>query len=1578
MPFYLQPEEDEEDLLKPQLPTASTPPESPETTEEEEEESTKRPTINLGPDRKPYTSEIEGVAKFVEENIYIPLVDTFDGSRNADEVAEDRAELRQETAEKSNEIEEDAANDTSFAGETIRAGLGGIEDFAEGAVNLPGDLLSVTPIKVPRADFNFIRKNNTQIGKDVRNAVRFFVSARQVGKLLPGQLTAGKTGLGLAGGRFAGGFIEDFVGATGTANDETFIGRTPITQWLQTSDDKSALANRTVVGIEGGLIAATGGALIDKIGPVRQWQRLRSGPLAKFFPGIKQDPQATQKANEALGRLRKLLAKEYADDNFGASLNYTRTVEADLTARLAGEDRQLLNNFVEQAAKGSGDDVLQYLRARTDALVGAKAIDDVYDTMRYGGSPDEVVMDGFDWQATEGILEKLDFDLTDLRGLRTSLADEVSTFSEELTKQSGLSGARVKDIADLQQRSLNAPRLADVEAKELNIPLNLSAGQVRYIQDLRKLKGADGKLSVKFPKGVTITPGRRVKGLTSNNIDEYLEVLNAGPESAIRDRIVARLQNVDRPAALDDSIDTIEGLNTKVKGLQAEEAAASAQAAQTRSILEPSLRKQIEVEADIQKLELQREAFLAKVSGNEDAFKAKAQKLIEEPTPTIPREVVEQAVKTADETIPTLTRKAALEAGRSADSLIPVKARAPLSDVVEPNYVNTAAPIKSQLTEADMYSMAFGEKPLVELVRMAEQTPKRMGASDADVMLRANSAKVQEAYNEIVDQDVDPVQFIKDNFDFGFELNNEFILTIEGRALFVRTVNQVLKETQELSQTIFNQQKDGAAESIQNLSRLRLRGLAYFKLLKDDSAIKGDWLNNVGQVARESGKLPEGPKSKQYQDLIDKELDKAARIDASYKALLSMQKEIQMNPKLAAKRMERAIGNFALQHATPDNQINTWRTLTSATLKNADGLYINNLLSGPVTQAKNFWGGFYMSQGQPLMVLARSYFPGENNKELRAKAVASIGANIETFKEFSDLIGRGYQDSAKGFDPNNPTYLIWDEDLTKNMEAIHQKIFRGEASALEEVIYRMANGFNKFLASPMMQPMMRLMGSVDSFWKVTAGRQIAAQRAVEDAILELGETRPLTNKGQSRFAEIVTERKKAHMLDIFDEDGLTLIDDEAKELADMFTFQKTVGDTDFLTKKINELASFPGARMMGLTFIKTPSEILKASARFTPIIGTALRVTDQKYKTGSAYYRAMRDGMDGASYILGTVAAIGGATGNITGAGPLNYADNQTWRNAGNKPFTIKIPALGFEWNYSALEPISTPVGYIADLASMLKGDMRAHPVSLLGSNVVNKSYLKQVSTLAKMISMNDNDIKKLGAGIASNLVPIPFLGSSMRRQTSSIADPIQRETRAYVDTSWQDFLFKNAGFGLDQKLPPRLNSLTAQPIKKNGMEGAAGVTVNAVNAAVPFGAQIGVEQGDKTFEALYKYGVNINDPRYLKGPSGNINLDNNSITDFIKIRAQDGGFKRELDEYLFGNGEQFKLDKETTDQMLKDGFPVKQTPINKKLSSIISYYNTKARQVMIFGDSPGSEVFRQKYRDAQTKVNNSSLSNLK
>jgi len=1580
MPFYLPPEEDE-DLLKTQMSSQAKQPQpepepqpepDPEETTEDPRSQIKDSNVNLIiPDE-----QLSGIPKFIEENITIPLSDMLDPERDAEQVAQDREQERLTKRERLLEIDKVQQERTTFQSESERAIRGGIEDLAEGIVNLPIDVanfglketFALDNNPIPNVDFNFIRDNNTTAGDAVRTLVRYLGAARLGGKLTGGKLTAGKSGGSLIGGRAAQGFVEDFIGADGTAEDDTIIGSTPWTSYLQTSDRNNPIVNRTLVGFEGALFEATllGPAqdILKTVGVGKKTANVIE--RLNEWTAFKQTSKTTNKQAAAYEKFIQLADKSYYGELATGSLNTKQINEALINLDQTNE----LNAIIDKAA-GRDNEVRKYLILKLRGLNAANTIDEIHDTVKYGGPPEEIVMDGFDHQGTNGVLKSLELDLKNLRTRSAALDEEVSTFSNELTKQSSLSGTRAKDIRDLQERSLSAPRLADVEAKNLNIPVNLSAGQVRYIQDLRKLKGADGKLSVKFPKGVTITPGRRVKGLTSNNIDEYLEVLNAGPDSAIRDRIVARLQNVERPAALDDSIDTIEGLNTKVKDLQAEEAAASSQAAQTRSFLEPSLREQVEVKAQLRQLELQREAYLAKMSGDDEVFKVKAQQLIDSPTPDLPAEVVEQTLKKAEEALPTITRKAAMEAGRTADSLIPVKARAPLSDVVEPNYVGTANPIKSQLTEADIYSMSNSENSLIELKKRQERTAKRLGATDADVALRANSEEINRAYNEIVDQDLDYIEYLRENPLYGSIVNGEALLSLEGRALFLRAFNQVQKEIQELSQVAVNQSKDGAAELSSTLFRLVERAELRYKLLKDDSAIKGDMLNNIGQVARESSPLPKGPKSPSFQALIDHEAQYRAKQDVALRALQGMGKEIQLNPKSAARKMSRIIGALSFQEPTPKNQRRVWQTLWSANLKNLDGGYIQSLLSGPITQAKNFWGGFYQSSGQPLMVAARSYFPGGENKLVRAQAVASVAATVDTYKEINGLMSRLYSNSAVGFDINNPNYLIWDEDLTRNMEEIHQKAFRGELSAAEEVAYRTAVAGHKLVSSPKMQYMMKIMGSQDSFFKVIAGRQIAAQRAVEDAFMELGETRPFSAKSKAEFAEMVAARKEVHLLEIFEEDGLTLLDDEAKELADLFTFQKTVGDTDIITKKINEFAAFPGARMLGLTFIKTPSEILKASGHFTPGVSSILKKLDEKYKTGTPYYRAMRDGQEGASVFLGVLAFSGGVTGHITGAGPLNYQDNLTWQEAGNKPFTIKIPGTEIEFNYSALEPISTPVGLIADLAAMspIGGKkLHANPLNLLMSNVVNKSYLKQISTIAQMISMNDNDLKKLGAGIAGN-----FFYSGLRRQLGAIVDPKRRETRAYVDANIKDYFLKSAGLGFGLALPERLDAF-GKPLTRNGMEGAAGILTNIVNSVVPFGNQIGVQQGDKTFEALYKYGVNITDPRHLKGPTGaNINLDNDSINEFIKLRSQDGNFKKSIDAYLFGDEfkEQFEYDKQQTEAMMAiPGADRKNTPVYKELQKRISYYNGIARKMMLSSGGAGSANFRKRYEDAVDKVN--------
>jgi hypothetical protein len=66
-------------------------------------------------------SPLQGIGKFFEENIAIPLIDQLDQSRNADQVAADRADARQGIAD----LDQQVIDNPTVLGETGAAVVGG-------------------------------------------------------------------------------------------------------------------------------------------------------------------------------------------------------------------------------------------------------------------------------------------------------------------------------------------------------------------------------------------------------------------------------------------------------------------------------------------------------------------------------------------------------------------------------------------------------------------------------------------------------------------------------------------------------------------------------------------------------------------------------------------------------------------------------------------------------------------------------------------------------------------------------------------------------------------------------------------------------------------------------------------------------------------------------------------------------------------------------------------------------------------------------------------------------------------------------------------------------------------------------------------------------------------------------------------------------------------------------------------------------------------------------------------------------------------------------------------------------------
>lgn len=1520
---------------------------TPEPVEEEAEEAeeTEEPE-QLGPFAP---VDIDNpVGQFLNEAA-VRIVDVFD-ERDADEIREAAATNRAIAGERGKALEEKMSQDTSIAGELTRATFGAVEDFAEGVVNLPGDVLSLIPgvdNDFMNVDFNFIRENNTEWGQAVRTLGRYVVAGRQATRI-PGfnRLTAGQQGAALFGGRAVEGFIEDFIGSDGTSEDSTMVGLLPWAQAFQTSDANNPIANRALNGLEGALVNALGGRAIDAIRDLRLWSSFRNTPFGrKVFPGKKQNPEARRTATAAQQELNKLLAKTYGVEKD----SYTLADYQEFAYQAVNDEKLPLSLIIREVSEGNKD-IAEYLTTRTRALAGARVLDEAYDTVKYGGDPTEQVFDGHEWPQIQKQMDLLDSQIAEAEAMSLDLDDRVGQLSSQLTQQSALSGRRASDITDLQVRSIDAPRRADLEATQ-TIPLNLSAYQVKYLKDNKLL-----------PRGITITTGRRVKGLTSSNIDALISAIEGGPESKVKGNLLKRLPNIERPTPIDQSIDTVEGLNEQVKNLQAEAKAADEAAALQRQELEPLFAEQTLARQMIKQLKLEREAMYSRINGQDIEFKAKAESLKAKGDPDLPPAKVDEIVQKSEQIQPT-TRKQAMEAGRESDQLIPTR---PRLDPAEPprttSNVGTARRSKSQLTEADIRSLARDSDEFLVLTKLADQTPKSSASrTDAEILEQMKAA--DSLFSDIKELSGDEIEsFIRSDDRFGKlirdSIGDRFVLTVEGREAINKLFRQTMVENKELAQTIHNQMKEGSAEVQMNLERLNERFLMMYNFIKGDSAAKGSMLRELRVLAENTGDTRLNPVEQEiYQRLVRNHSENLALEEATYKVLKGLGNKIRTNPKAAQRELTRAIDALAFSHGIAENQLNIIRVLTSANLKNADGYYINAILSGPATQARNFWGNFYQATGHPVQAMLGSYMQGKGSERIRRQAVAALGASLETYREITDLIPRLWNQNIKGLDPDAKDYMVWDETLTKRMARIQEMDLAGQLSWAERNILGFTVTMHKFLGSPLMSRMMRVMGTVDSFFKVVAGRQTIARRAVEDALDAMGD-RPLTGKAADEFAELVEAYKKEHELSVFGEDKLELIDNEARELAQVFTFQQPISESNTFVQGLNKFAGMPGARLLGLTFVKTPSQILKGAVHMTPGVTNLLKKFDNQYKNGSDYYRAMRDGQSAIANVIGISAMVAGSQGVMTGAGPLNAEANKKWRAAKNKPFTFKVGSV--EINYQGLEPMTTILGYMADMGQLMgSGNFEGSAIgTLLMSNIINKSFLAQVASAAEILSSTDeNHIQSVSANVMRGIVPF----SGLRNQVGQLIDTTIRESRAKAEPTWSWYLKKNAGLGASMALPERPDPLTGKQMTRDGIEGAPGNMLALINMATPLGLRFSMNRSEPVHKMLFDAGVNIDEEMRTMTSGGiPVDLTNEEMSEFRALKADNGALRDDLLDY-FNSPQYTEVDLPATEQQRQAGVKDTQTEVYKALMDIIGAYGADAKSIMKLGLTKTSKGLQER-----------------
>ena len=1391
------------------------------------------------------TIPLEGVAKFIEEKIGIPGADLVDNvlqgnKKTPAEIAAERADKRTSFDAKVQNFREQtpdgytgAARSGAQALEATKAILGGAEDLVTGISNLPSQLTEMVTGKPLYQPINtgIITENNTTAGQGLRTLSRYAFSAA-----IPIPGLGGASGLGVKAfaTRAAEGGVQDFLAASGTTEDSTFIGNIPGLSFLQTNEKYNPIQNRAVVAFEGAL----------------------------FNAGFGQGA-------EALGRVF---------------------------------------NWVKAGRPASG---------AAEAAVDLKTLNSIGDTIKYGGSPNELVVDASKAARTEVGLPTVPFTAPTLRSQAATALPTTPTAAPVNFKAVDMSS---KNIQSINFENANGQPGFDLWFADKRFPA-LLPGTVKKIGK----QGNRGKGYGNYIVVESIDPktGEKVDVLYAHLADGGIKVKEG--QQVVPGMEIGTQGGTGRVISADGTIASVDFLAPASKNSKSMKPYGRFNA--LRQELAASINK-----GGIKPGQMTGEVPPARTIGD-----------------AVPTTQADEVIQEATEQLELLTRREAAEAGYEVAETIPVQPRNTVNEVAaqmirygdDLSVENTAKPGVFSLTDNEIRAIGGDNANALGYTQ-------RLAASvDYDNVkeLAGTNVNIEAVRQEARDEFKSILGMDDDSFDKLIAARTvtatDGRVSVDDKGIFGLTygLKEIASQMTDLAKMAINAEKNGMDITTFGARGID-RGLALMQLEKVANNADSWNLSRRGALRNEDVVL-----SKEAQKAIDGNAAKRASIDANMKLLKEYRRAILSGDEDALAKLPAAMRALQMVGNRPEAQLSVWRTLASANLKNIDGYFVNSILSGPETQARNFNGNLYQAVGHPTLAYLSRMLPGPENKVVREEAVASLSATFDTFREINQLIPKLWDNQAALLDTESKVFTGYDAKLSQNLDRVKAELDAGNLNFAQEFFYNTAATFHDILKSPLFAPVFRTMGTVDQFFGTIAGRQIAYRRAYLDTLALMGDA-PITGARQAKFGQVLEQQRKQQLAAVFDKDGITIIDDDARQLADAYTFRTDKDNTDKLTASLIAISEVPGMKTLGLTFVRTPSAILKATAQFTPLLNTALKQRSKLYKEGSDYYRAYVDGAEAMGYVAASSAFFAGMMGGITGAGPLRGQERDAWLQS-HRPFTINLPG-GASFNYQGLEPIASVLGTFADLGGMTQS-MGQHTLQdnffrvfgAFTSNVVNKSYLTQISTLSQLVNVQTpRDFARIGENIASG-----FFWSGLRSQTGKVIDPLIRESRSALLETIPWFVQKKGGLGLSTNLPPDLNDVTGKPLYRDGVDGAGSHLLAGLNMIAPLGVRVSKDRFRPVEKFLTEVGVDVsNSKKKILG----MELTNEEMTEFTSIMTRGGKFEQALLRYF--KSPEYKMDQEDAKIDISQGVKRADTAPVQKVEGIISDYTSLARNEMSQG----------------------------
>lgn len=336
----------------------------------------------------------------------------------------------------------------------------------------------------------------------------------------------------------------------------------------------------------------------------------------------------------------------------------------------------------------------------------------------------------------------------------------------------------------------------------------------------------------------------------------------------------------------------------------------------------------------------------------------------------------------------------------------------------------------------------------------------------------------------------------------------------------------------------------------------------------------------------------------------------------------------------------------------------------------------------------------------------------------------------------------------------------------------------------------------------------RPISAVDEFWRVNSNLAFVRMNSLKLARRDAS-AKGLTGDALDKFVSTRVEADVHASLD--PASGASRLP-AAREFAALPTFSSPLKEGSFGSSLETLVQEHPWLVPV-VPFVRTSINVIDYTFAKSSPLGLFSKSVRESISSGTPEGAIMATRIGVGTTVWGGAGLLA-FSGDITGHGPSDPKLRKMWL-ASHQPYSVKI---GDEWvSYRRLDPFSTPLSVMADLAQILRDNADDLQVQEDGSKVfygiiaatvsgmTNKTYLNGLVEFMDAIgSASPNRVKNFADGLVSTAVP-----NALQLANS---DPYMRETQRMFDA------LVNRVPGWSQSLPAKYNvfgePVTLQPSK--------------------------------------------------------------------------------------------------------------------------------------------------------------------